>query len=63
MNSAPNHPITSTKNEAMKRMYKTTNCGMAKMMRKATVRRFCGAVPAYNISTRPLGMAVDALVM
>ncbi len=63
MNNAANHPITSTKKEAMKRMYKMMNCGMAKMTRKATVNRFCRAVPAYSISTRLVGMAVDAFVM
>ena len=47
----------------MKRMYKTMNCGMAKMMRKATVSRFCGAVPANHISTRLVGMAIGAFVM
>ncbi len=61
--SAANHPITSTKKNAMKRMSKTMNCGMAKMTRKPTVHRFCAAVPAYHISTRLLGMTTEASVM
>jgi hypothetical protein len=36
---------------------------MAKMMRKATVHRFCAAVPAYHISTRLVGMTTEASVM
>ena len=61
--SAANHPITITKKNAMKRMYKTMNCGMAKMMRKATVHRFCAAVPANHISTRLVGTTIGAFVM
>ena len=33
------------------------------MMRKITVTRFCGAVPAYHMSTRLLGTAIEALVI
>ena len=38
-------------------------CGMAKMMRKATVSRRWGAVPAYHMSTRRVGVAIAASVM
>ena len=38
-------------------------CGMAKMMRKPTESRPCGAVPAYNRSTRLVGIAIAASVM
>jgi hypothetical protein len=35
---------------------------MARMMRKITVTRFCGAVPEYHNSTRLVGMAIGAFV-
>ena len=63
MTSAANHPITATTKAAIPRKNKTMNCGMARMMRKITVTRFCGAVPAYNKSTRLVGMAIEAFVM
>ncbi len=42
---------------------RTMNCGMARMMRKATVSRFCCAVPANHISTRRVGATIAASVM
>ena len=63
MKSAANHPITITKRNAMKRTYKTMNCGIAKMTRKATVHRFCAVVPANHISTRLVGTTIGAFVM
>jgi hypothetical protein len=47
----------------MKRKYNTMICGMAKMMRKPTESRPWGAVPAYHMSTRLVGIAIAALVM
>ena len=61
--SEANHPITITKKNAMKRMYKTMNCGMARMRRKATVNRFCATLPANHISTRLVGMIMGAFVI
>ena len=63
MNSAANHPITATKNPAIPRKNSTMNCGMARMMRKITVARRCGAVPENHISTRLVGMDMEAFVM
>ena len=63
MTSAANHPMTATTNAAIPRKNKTMNCGMARMMRKITVTRLCGAVPAYHMSTRLVGTAIEALVM
>ena len=61
--SAANHPITATTKAAIQRKNRTMNCGMARMMRNTTVTRFCGAVPAYHMSTRPVGTGIEALVM
>ena len=55
--------MTKTKKAAMKRKNKTMNCGMAKMKRKTTVTRRCGLVPPYHISTRLVGMTIEAFVM
>ena len=63
MNSAPNHPTIKTKKAAIPRKNKTMNCGMAKMKRKITVARRCGLVPLNHISTRLVGMTIEALVM
>ena len=63
MNSAPNHPITITMISAMNRMYRTMSCGMARMMRNATVARRCGDVPAYHMSTRLVGISIAGFVM
>ena len=38
------------------------NCGMARMMRKTTVTRFCcGLSPPNHNSTRLVGMAIDSV--
>ena len=63
MNSAANQPITATTRAAMPTKVRTMNCGMARMKRKATVSRFCCAVPANHISTRHVGATIAAPVM
>ena len=37
------------------------SCGMAKMMRNATVARLCGDVPAYHMSTRLVGISIAGI--
>ena len=61
--SAPNQPITTTKKVTMDSANSTMYCGMAKMMRNATVRRFCGDVPANHMSTRLVGIGIAGFVM
>ena len=63
VNNAANHPITTTTMPAIPRKNSTMSCGMARMMRKTTVNRCCFAVPENHISTRLVGMDMEAFVM